>query len=134
MAQLSEAQRAFIRDNAYYGVLTTLRPDGSPHSTVVWVDADDENVLFNTFIGRAKERYVRADPRVSLLVVNPSDGYEWVSVSGSVRLETDGAVEMIHRLSRKYDGKDFPPEALARGERVTGRIDVEKVDSAGFDS
>jgi PPOX class probable F420-dependent enzyme len=134
MAQLSEAQRAFIRDNAYYGVLTTLRPDGSPHSTVVWVDADDETVLFNTFIGRAKERHLRADPRASLLVVNPSDGYEWVSVSGRVRLETDGAVEMIHHLSRKYDGQDFPPEALARGERVTGRLDLDHVDSAGFDS
>ena len=134
MAGLTDAQRAFIRDNPYLGVVTTLRPDGSPHSTLVWVDADDEDVLFNTIVGRAKERHVRADPRVSVLVPNPSNPYEWVSVSGRARLDTDGAVDMIHHLSRKYDGQDYPAEALAQGPRITARIDVEKVDSAGFDS
>jgi len=37
MPKLTEAQRAFIRD-PNYAVMTTLRADGSPHSTVIWVD------------------------------------------------------------------------------------------------
>ena len=43
----------------YYGVVTTVRPDGSPHSTVVWLDYDGENVVFNTAEGRAKPRHIR---------------------------------------------------------------------------
>ena len=33
MAQLSDAQRAFVQDNPFVGTVTTLRADGSPHST-----------------------------------------------------------------------------------------------------
>jgi PPOX class probable F420-dependent enzyme len=134
MASLTEAQRAFIHDNTFPGVLTTIRPDGSPHSTVVWVDTDGDGVVFNTAQGRAKERHVRANPDVSLIVVDPSDMFKWVSVSGRATLETEGGREMIDRLSRKYDGRDYPEEWMSPGQvRVTGRIRVEKVDSTGVE-
>lgn len=42
------------------GWATTVRPDGSLHSTVVWVDVDGDDVIFNTAIGRAKEKHLRA--------------------------------------------------------------------------
>jgi hypothetical protein len=44
---LTAAERAFL-EHPYVGVVTDLRPDGSPHSTVVWVDVDDGGVSFNT--------------------------------------------------------------------------------------
>ena len=43
-------------------VTTTLRDDGSPHTTVVWVDVDTDVVMFNTAVGRAKKRHLRKDP------------------------------------------------------------------------
>ena len=66
MAQLSDAQRAFLQDNPFVGTVTTLRDDGSPHSTVVWVDATDDAVLFNSPGTGAKVRHIRADPRISV--------------------------------------------------------------------
>jgi PPOX class probable F420-dependent enzyme len=135
MASLTDAQRAFIRDNPHVGVLTTIRDDGSPHSTVVWLDTDGDEIVFNTATGRAKERHVRANPQVSMIVVDPSDPYKWVAVSGPASLETKGGREMIDRLSQKYQGKDYPEEWLGEGEvRVTGRIRPEHVDSSGFGS
>ncbi len=130
MVSLTEAQRAFIRDNPFPAVVTTLRPDGSPHSTVVWVDEDGGDVLFNTAEGRAKPRYLRGDPRVSITVVDPADQYKWISVSGTAELTTDGARDQIDALARKYLGTaDYP---WYRGEqRLTVRINVEKVDSYG---
>ena len=38
MAALTEAQRKFLEENPFVGTVTTLRGDGSPHSTIVWVD------------------------------------------------------------------------------------------------
>jgi len=135
MASLTEAQRAFIHETKYTGVLTTLRPDGSPHTTVVWLDVEGDDVIFNTAQGRAKERHTRNDPRVSMIVVDPSNPFKWVSITGRVTLETEGGRAMIDRLSQKYEGKNYPDEWMQPGEvRVTGRISVEKVDSAGFDS
>ena len=69
-ASLTERQLAFLDENPFVGVATTLRPDGSPHSTVVWVDIDEGVVSFNTEEGRAKVRHVDDDSRVSLLVLD----------------------------------------------------------------
>ena len=86
MGKLTAAQQSFLRDNPFAGVATTLRPDGTPHSTVVWVDEDGGDVLFNTVVGRAKERHLRQNPNVSLTVVDPGNAYKWVSVSGRATL------------------------------------------------
>src|SRR5215213_6759527 len=94
-ATFTDDQRAFIRKNAFPANVTTLRKDGSPHSTVVWIDEVDGEVWFNTAIGRAKERHLRDDPRAAVLVVDPANQYKWVSLSGRVTLQTDGADEHI---------------------------------------
>ena len=113
MASLTDEQRAFIRDNPYYAVVTTMREDGSPHSTVVWATEEDGKVLFNTTTRRAKGRQLERDPRVSVVVLAP-DGYHWIAVSGTVELTTDGANEDIDRLSWKYDDKAFGRSRRAR--------------------
>lgn len=131
MAKLTEDQRAFIRDNTFYAVVTTLRPDGSPHSTVVWVDEDDGKVLFNTAYPRAKARDLDNDPRASMAIVDPSDGYRWIAVSGPVTLTTDDGNAVIDRLSRKYDGTDYQHHKPTE-TRVTGRITPERIDARGI--
>ena len=85
MATLDEKQREFLA-NPFYAVVSTVRDDGSVHNTVVWVDVDDEGVWFNTSIGRAKERHLRNNPNVSIMVVDPANAYRWVSVSGQGEL------------------------------------------------
>jgi len=130
---MSEAQRAFLRDNPYVGTATTLRADGSPHSTVVWVDATDDAVRFNTARGRAKERHLLRDPRISLTVVDPQDAYKWVSVSGTAELVDEGADAHIDALAKKYLGTDSYPFRTDTEVRVTVEITVDKVDSHGFD-
>ncbi|GEM_PF-4633301 len=108
-ATFSDGELALLRGRNW-GIVTTLRADGSPHSTPVWVDTDGEHVLFNTAIGRAKERHLRRDPRVSLAVLpaeNPQAGY--VSVSGTAELDEAQAEEHIHALARKYLGQERYP-------------------------
>ena len=130
-ATLTEEQRAFLRDNPYVAVVTTLRRDGSPHSTVVWVDEDRGDVLFNTVQGRAKQRHLDADPRVSVLVVDPHDAYKWVAASGTADMTTEGAAEHIDKLSRKYLGKDYPWKREDE-QRVIVRVHPVTIDSTGF--
>jgi PPOX class probable F420-dependent enzyme len=132
MAKLSDKQAQFI-DNPYVGVVTTLRDDGSPHSTVVWVDREDGLVSFNTARGRAKERHIAHDPRVSLTVVDPQDPYRWVAVTGKAELVDEGADEQIDKLAKKYLGEDEYPWRDPAQRRVKVRIQPDKVDSAGLD-
>src|SRR5262249_20643126 len=131
MSKLTEAQRAFIGDNRYAGVFTTVRSDGSLQATPVWVDVDGDDVLVNTRVGRAKERHLHGNPNVSLIVVDPNDMFHWVSVSGRATLDPEGAYEHINTLSHRYSGEDY--SYIENEQRVIARIGVDKVDSAGFD-
>jgi PPOX class probable F420-dependent enzyme len=133
MADLSDPQRRFLDENPFVGIVTTLREDGSPHSTVVWVDASDGAVSFNTARGRAKARHLERDPRISLLVVDPQNAYRWVAVSGRAELRDEGADEQIDRLAKKYLGEERYPFRSPDERRVSVRIRPEHVESTGLE-
>jgi PPOX class probable F420-dependent enzyme len=132
MATLDQKHKKFL-EQPFVGTVTTLRDDGSPHSTIVWVDNDSDDIMFNTAVGRAKERHLRKDPRASLLVVDPENTYQWLAVSGPAELTTDGADAQIDKLAKKYLGKDEYPWRSPDEERITVRIHPDKLEASGFD-
>ena len=126
-------EREFLQ-KPYVGVVTTLQHDGSPQSTVVWVDADDAGISINTAYGRVKPRNLARDPRISLVVVDPGDPYRWLKLRGTADLVAEGADEQIDRLSKKYTGRDVYASRAPGEQRVSVRIKIDKVDSRGLDS
>jgi PPOX class probable F420-dependent enzyme len=130
--KLTDAQRAFL-GKPYVGVVTDLRPDGSPHSTVVWVDVDDDGVSFNTAWPRAKPRYLEQDPRVSLTVLDPEDPYRWISITGTAAFVDEGANDQIDRLAKKYTGADSYGGHQDHETRVSVRISPTRIESRGID-
>lgn len=132
MSQLTATQADLFRGKNW-GTVVTLRDDGSPHATPVWVDTDGEHVIFNTAIGRAKEQHIRRDPRVSVVVLpaeNQQAGY--VSVSGTAEIVEEGAYEHIDRMALKYLGQDKYPYLQPGEQRVIVKVTPELVDSQGF--
>jgi PPOX class probable F420-dependent enzyme len=92
--------------------LAVVRPDGTPHVTVTWIDAADGSVLVNTAVGRVKDRYVRLDPRVSVTLHDERDPYRWLRVDGVVEDFVTGpeADDHIDSLNRRYhDGEPWIP-------------------------
>jgi PPOX class probable F420-dependent enzyme len=133
MSALKDRERQFLDENPFVGTVTTLREDGSPHSTVVWVDVEDGKVSFNTAQGRAKPRHLERDPRASVLVVDPNNPYKWVAVSGRAEMTEEGADPQIDKLAKKYLGKDEYPWRNPEETRVKVLIEPEHVDATGFD-
>jgi PPOX class probable F420-dependent enzyme len=85
--------------------LTTLMPDGSPQTSVVWCDFDGTFVRVNTMKGFRKEKNMRLDPRVTLLCYDPKRPLRSLEIRGVVeRMTEDGALEHLDGLSRKYTG------------------------------
>jgi PPOX class probable F420-dependent enzyme len=126
MSDLNDEAKALLAE-AFPAWATTVRPDGSLHSTVVWVDVDGDDVIFNTAIGRAKEKHLRADPRVSVAMVDPRDAFRFVSVSGVARFEEEGADDVFGLLARKYLGVAEHPHRSDAGQRITVRVRPERV-------
>jgi PPOX class probable F420-dependent enzyme len=131
--KLEGKPKEFLDENPYVGVATTLREDGSPHSTIVWVDVEDGKVSFNTARGRAKSNHLEQDPRASVLMVDPNNSFKWVSVSGPAQVTEEGADAQIDKLAKKYLGKDEYPWRSPEETRVKVLIEPEKVDASGFD-
>lgn len=128
MAKLTEAQQELLK-KPNYGVLGTIRPDGTPQMTTVWVDAEDGQVLVNTAEGRWKERYLRRNPRATLYVRDEDDPYKWLSVTGRAELASEGAADHIDKLAKKYLGQDRYPWHREGEQRVIIRIEPERVNS-----
>jgi PPOX class probable F420-dependent enzyme len=132
MPELTRKQKEFL-DNPFVAVVTTLRVDGSPHSTVVWMEPLDGGVSFNTETGRLKPLNLERDPRASILVLDRDDPYRWLAVSGPVETTFDGAPEQIDRLSEKYTGTHPYPDHPESERRVTVVIRPERVTAYGLD-
>jgi PPOX class probable F420-dependent enzyme len=130
--KLTESERVFL-ENPFVGIVTTLQQDGTPQSTVVWVDVDDEGVSVNTAYGRVKPRNLARDPRLSLVVVDPGDPYRWFKLSGDGTLVDEGADEQIDRLSKKYTGREVYASRQPGEQRVTVRIAPDRILSRGID-
>jgi len=110
-------------------VISTVRPDGQPVSVATWYLLDDDRILVNMDAGRARLRYLREDPRVSLTVLAADDWYSHVSVQGRVTgWRDDEDLADIDRLARHY-GRDRYHNR--ERPRVSAWIEVERTHTWG---
>jgi PPOX class probable F420-dependent enzyme len=131
MATLTEKQAKLLTDRNW-GVIATIREDGSSHVTPVWIDYDGEAVLVNSAYGRTKVTNLQRDPRATVTVLpaeNQQSGY--VMVSGPAELVDEGAREHIDKLAKKYLGEDKYPYLGPGERRVIIKIRPEIVDGFG---
>ncbi len=128
MAGLNEKQaRLFLDKNL--GAVATIREDGTPHVTPVWVDYDGEHVLFNTAAPRAKWKNLKRDPRVTVEVHSLENPYEYVMVSGTAELDEneERANRHIDKMSLKYRGIPKYQNHNPGERRVIVRVKPERV-------
>lgn len=82
---------------------------------------DGDDVLFVVAVGSRKERNLRRNPEVSVLVSPPEEPYTYAAIRGTATLSGERAVELREALAVKYTGKAYAehnPEAAARWQNV----------------
>ncbi|MCZ0208091.1 PPOX class F420-dependent oxidoreductase [Streptomyces achromogenes] len=128
-AALSDELKSLL-DTPVFVTVATIQPDGSPQLSPVWVARDGDDILFSTTVGRQKERNLRRDPRVTVLLQPFDAPYTYAEIRGTAEITTEGGPELIDELSRKYTGKDyadFNPASKDDAQRVVVRIRPRKV-------
>lgn len=115
-----------------FAALSTLLPDGQPQTHLMWVDADDEHLLINTEVHRAKYRNVARDPKVTVTVWDAENPYRYVEARGRVASEVRGeeAVSQIDVLAQRYTGADYANPI--QSERVLLKIVPEAIHKNGI--
>ncbi len=109
--------------------VASIGTDGAPNVSPVWVELDeDDNIVINTALGRAKARNLASDGRVAVSLVDPDNPYVAIAVRGQVTtFTTVGADEVIDRLAKKYMGVDSYPMRSESEVRVTVKITPERI-------
>ena len=83
--------------------LATLRADGTPHLTPVWIDLDQGDLLVNARDDRFKAAHMRQRPDVAVCMVDPGNPYRYLSVTGVVEsVSEEGAAQHMDSLARRY--------------------------------
>jgi len=133
MAKLTPGQASFLHEQPNVAVVAALRPDGTPHQTVTWIDYDGEHVLVNLNTFRTKLRYLEADPRVSVVVLDRNDTLRRIRIDGRVvEITKAGAYEHIVGQASVYLGRKS--YELAPGEeRVLVRIEPKQVEASNVE-
>jgi PPOX class probable F420-dependent enzyme len=115
-----------------FASLGTLMPDGRPQVTPVWCDYDGARVIVNTAKGRAKDKNMRRDPRVTLAVIDPDNPYRYLEVRGRVvEITEQGADAHIDKMAKKYLNLDKYPSRQPGEVRVLYKIEPERFSSMG---
>jgi PPOX class probable F420-dependent enzyme len=119
---LSDRDRRILEAPNFASLATTM-PDGSPHTSTIWIELDGDDVVFNTAEGRVKTVNIERDPRVGISVFDQQDPYEQVVIRGTVVAVTrEGADGHIDRLAKKYLGVDDYPWRDPGEQRVIVRV------------
>ena len=115
MKRIPESHMKLI-DGPYTVVLSTVMPDGQPQTTPVWCNRKSDCIFINVMKGFRKEKNMRLNPKVSLLVYDPKNPLHNIEIRGLViEMAEEGAVEHLDELTRLYLGK---PDAKFFGDSI----------------
>ncbi len=93
-----------LLDEPTPAMFAVIGPDGRTNLTPMWFDYEGSTVLVNSASHRKKVKWIRANPRLTILLVNQANMYHWVSIKCTVAREIS---------------EDDPNE----GARVTAQLD-----------
>ncbi|MCZ6751360.1 MAG: PPOX class F420-dependent oxidoreductase [Acidobacteria bacterium] len=115
-----------------YGHVVTRNQDGSPQMSMVWMDVDGNEVLFNTAEGRVKPRNLRRDPRILISVQNPLNPQGHAIFHGTATVTAEGAEQHIDMLAKRFLGTDKYPWRAPGEKRLIVRTQVDRIAGLGL--
>lgn len=106
-------------DGPYHANFGVIGNDGKINLTPMWFDYEGDKVLVNVATQRKKVEWIRANPDLSILIVNPANMYHWISIKCHVTREIleddpdEGAkvTAQLDKIWTKYTGNE-PPYGL----------------------
>jgi len=127
---LPQSVKKILQDKAY-GHVITFNADGKPQFTMVWMDVEGDEVLFNTAEGRLKPKNLRRDHRVIISVQDRNDPQSYMVFHGKASVTEAGADEQIDKLAKRFLGVDKYPFRRPGEKRLIVRVKVDRIGGYG---
>ena len=129
---LETAIRELATTGTNFATVCVALPSGEIASHVMWIDADDDHIVFNTETHRAKFRALEHDPRVTITIWRADNPYAYAEVRGTVAetITGDDARAHIDALSQRYFGKLYDNPITS--ERVIVKVAPDRQRAVGL--
>ena len=127
---IPQSVKKIVQDKAY-GHVITFNADGKPQVTMVWMDVEGDEVLFNTAEGRLKPKNLRRDHRVIISVQDRNDPRSYMVFHGKASVTEAGADEHIDKLAKRFLGADKYPFRRPGEKRLVVRVKVDRIGGYG---
>ena len=82
--------------------LGTVGPDGRPQLSEVWFLADGDTVRTSLNTSRQKTRNLRANPAVTVFLLDLAMPYRYLEIRGDAEITPDDDYSFAERLGAKY--------------------------------
>ena len=119
----TEEVRRFLLYKARTGKLATVREDGRPHIAPIWLDLEDDTIVFTTGHDSIKATNIRRDSRVAICVDDDRPPFAFIIIEGVTTL-TDNREELRYwatRIAGRYMGEELA-EAYGKRNSVEGEL------------
>lgn len=73
-----------LMDDPVTQILGIVGPGGRANMTPMWFDYEGDQILVNCAAHRTKTQWIRNNPRLTSLLVNPANPYHWMSLKHTV--------------------------------------------------
>ena len=128
--KLPDSVKKILQDKAY-GHVITYNANKEPQVTMVWLDSDGDDVVFNTAEGRLKPKNLRRDPRVVISVQDRNDPQSYMVFHGKATVSEAGADAHIDKLAKRFLGADKYPFRRPGEKRLVVRTKVDRIGGYG---
>jgi PPOX class probable F420-dependent enzyme len=85
-----------------FATLATVGPDGRPQLSEVWFLADGDTVRTSLNTSRQKTRNLRANPAVTVFLLDLAMPYRYLEIRGDAEITPDDDYSFADRLGAKY--------------------------------
>lgn len=114
----------------------TMNKSGTPQVSVLWVIAQDDQILFGMDAHSQKARNLRRDPRIVLSIEdterNERGFQRHLVVRGTAEIEVGPDPELLDRLAFKYTGLSRHPLALRDSPTcAVVRVTIDRISGIG---
>jgi PPOX class probable F420-dependent enzyme len=114
-----------------YATIATIDPDGGPRQAVGWFALEGDVIVLNSRVGRRWPDNLLRDQRVSIAVIDATDGNYWVGITGTAMAVEDQATAQadIARLARRYGPADLERDLreFEGQQRISFRVTIASV-------
>lgn len=117
MPEIPSSHRDLL--DGQFATLGTVGPDGRPQLSEVWFLADGDTVAISLNTSRQKTKNLRANPAVSVFLLDLAVPYRYLEIRGDAEITPDDDYSFADRIGAKYQS-----DLRSRDQPGEGRVVV----------